>query len=251
MNLREAIRMATPRRALAEPFDAGYELRPRIQEGRPRVGQLTREPRHRIAERGDVDRKRGRRRYVELERAGGRRHCERDALAAEQRTDLRDHPAHARHRRLKRRVVQAFRELRGAGAEAEHEASARHRVQRRRGHRDGRRAAVPDAEDAGPERDSRRARRRLGEQHGYVVRPRLRQEEAVVAEAITLGGETDDRLAPCLQRHDGETDSRAHGYPPARSGPYQEFGYAEINESPRAPSAALAKEPVVRSPCRP
>src|SRR5439155_21911437 len=61
----------------------------------------------------------------------------------------------------------------------------------------------------GPKRDPRRARRRLGEQHGYVVRPRLRQEEAVVAEAIALGGETDDRLAPCLQRHDGKTDSWA------------------------------------------
>ncbi|HEU4368794.1 MAG TPA: hypothetical protein VFV05_11285 [Methylomirabilota bacterium] len=31
--------------------------------------------------------------------------------------------------------------------------------------------------------------------------------EAVVAEAIALGGDTDDHLAPRLQRHDGETDS--------------------------------------------
>jgi hypothetical protein len=124
MNLREAIRMATPRRAFAEPLDAVCELRPRIEEGRPGVGQLAREPRHRIAEGGEVDRKRRRRRHVELERAGGRRDGERDALAAEQRADLRDHPTHARHRRLERRVVQAFRELRRAGAEAEHEASA-------------------------------------------------------------------------------------------------------------------------------
>src|SRR5207249_11792102 len=42
-------------------------------------------------------------------------HRGRDALAAEQRTDLGDRPAQARHRRFKRRVVQAFRELRGAG----------------------------------------------------------------------------------------------------------------------------------------
>src|SRR5207245_7371099 len=88
MNLREVIRMATPRRALAEPFDAGCEPRPRIEEGCPRVGQLARESRHRVAERGDVDGKRGRRRHVELERAGVRRHRERDALAAEQRADL-------------------------------------------------------------------------------------------------------------------------------------------------------------------
>jgi len=56
----------------------------------------------------------------------------------------------------------------------------------------------------------RLVRRRLGEQHGDVVRPRLRQEEAVVAEAIALGGETDDRFVSCLQRHDGKTDSWAH-----------------------------------------
>src|SRR3989454_12140199 len=97
-----------------------------------------------------------------------------------------------------------------SGAEAELEASARDRVQCRRGHRDGRRAAVPDAEDAGPKRDPRRARRRLGEQHSHVVRPRLRHEEAVVAEPIALGGELDDRLAPQLQQHDGKTDSWAH-----------------------------------------
>src|SRR5467141_3893607 len=35
--------------------DASGELRPQIEEGHPRVGQLVREPRHRIAERGDVD----------------------------------------------------------------------------------------------------------------------------------------------------------------------------------------------------
>src|SRR5262249_26270680 len=112
---------------------------------------------------------------------------------------------------------QTLRELWRAGAEAQREAAARRRVQGRRGHRDGRRAAVPDADDAGPERDPRRARRRAGEQHRHVVAPRLRHEEAVVAELIALDGERDDRIQPGFQRHHRQTDTGMHRISPGSS----------------------------------
>jgi len=84
---------------------------------------------------------------LSLERAGVCRYRERDALGPRSSAaNLRNHSAHfAAPGGSNGRVVQTFRELRGAGAEAEHEASARDRVQCRRGHRDGRGAAVPDA----------------------------------------------------------------------------------------------------------
>ena len=67
--------------------------------------------------------------------------------------------------------------------------------------------------------------RREGTQHlscprryGHVVSPRLGNENPVVAQAIPLCGETDDRLVTRLQRHDRQTDSWAHKILPQQAG---------------------------------
>jgi hypothetical protein len=158
--------MARPARTLEELLDVRGQSRPRIDRGRPRISKLAYEPGHRIARGGDVNRQRGPYRHVEAERTNIRLHGQRNSLAAEQRTDLAHHPAHARSGRLERRVVQALRALRSAGAKSECTPTARHRMQRRRGHGDRRGATIPDPDDSRAERDAPRARDQLAEEHG-------------------------------------------------------------------------------------
>src|SRR5439155_20163255 len=91
----------------------------------PCVAELAAGRRRAVTEGREVDRQLGRRRNVQLGRACLGRDRERNALAAQECPHLRDGSTHPGDGRLERRVVQALRELRRAGAEAEDEATAR------------------------------------------------------------------------------------------------------------------------------
>ena len=187
------------RLALVEQRAALRQPRARPQERRPFVCQLACQPDRLVRKRRERDRHRHFREHAQPQRPRARRRA-RQAIARQQRAHLGQRLAQAGDRSLPAHAVQAFRQRRAAGSQAERETAAGGALQSSGGERDSRRCPAPHRDHARAEPDPRRLRRDLREQDRGVVAPRLCDLETLEPDCIGLPREPQDRVHSRFER---------------------------------------------------
>ena len=172
------------------------------QRGDPAVAEFGGHPDRVLAQRGDPDGQLGDGRLAQAQRARRRGVAELGGLAGEQRTDLGHDVAQLGGRVLERGVVEPLRQCPGAGAQAQHVTPAADLVEGGGGHRQRRRGASPDRQDAGGDLDPGGAQRDLGQHRGRVQPPALGHREGLVPQLVGEHGGPDDDIPPGLHRRE-------------------------------------------------